>query len=209
MILSTLFALALVAATPPVVDRDDSTAIWGSTHSDSYHTARCHILARITPDYRRRFDDLQQAIRSGYQPCKICHPPTRVVTANPSAPDRVGIATSGEESDTLFAVLIASRLSQLGRAEGTVFPADATRGTVYALSLTATLTPEQRAYALHEFACGLAQMPAAMVAQAHFAVLNKSGDVQLRAHFDGRVDTLLSPLALIDTMRAHGAIEDR
>ena len=75
--------------------------------------------------------------------------------------------------------------------------------------MTASLSPEQRARALREFVCGLAQVHEPVVADAHFAVLTPSGDVTLRAHLSGRVDTTLAPAALYAALKAARAIEEK
>src|SRR3972149_4216373 len=48
----------------------------GSKNSDKYHKQECQWAKRISESNLRTFDSAEEATDAGYQPCKVCKPPT-------------------------------------------------------------------------------------------------------------------------------------
>jgi len=48
----------------------------GSKNSDKYHKQECQWAKRISESNLRTFDSAEEASDAGYQPCKVCKPPT-------------------------------------------------------------------------------------------------------------------------------------
>lgn len=48
---------------------------WASKKSNKYHYPSCSAAQRIKPSNLITFNSPEEAIKAGYQPCKICRPP--------------------------------------------------------------------------------------------------------------------------------------
>jgi micrococcal nuclease len=48
----------------------------GSKNSDKYHYPDCEWAQKILPENQVWFSSANDAITQGYQPCKVCHPPS-------------------------------------------------------------------------------------------------------------------------------------
>ncbi|MEW6664132.1 MAG: Ada metal-binding domain-containing protein [Thermodesulfobacteriota bacterium] len=64
VILSLFTALAL------------SAEFWASNKSDKYHSPTCQWARKINPANLVKFRSPEEAIKSGFKPCKVCKPPT-------------------------------------------------------------------------------------------------------------------------------------
>ena len=52
-----------------------SAEFWASKNSNKYHYPSCRAAQKISPKNLIKFGSPEQAIKAGYQPCKICKPP--------------------------------------------------------------------------------------------------------------------------------------
>lgn len=48
---------------------------WGSKNSNKYHYPDCRWAQKIKPNNLVKFSSPEEAIKSGYIPCKVCRPP--------------------------------------------------------------------------------------------------------------------------------------
>jgi methylphosphotriester-DNA--protein-cysteine methyltransferase len=62
----------------------------GSKNSNKYHKQECQWAQRISESNRIEFKSAEDAIAAGYQPCKVCSPPTSGV-ANTIAPSNKSV----------------------------------------------------------------------------------------------------------------------
>ncbi len=46
----------------------------GNKNSYKFHYAKCHYVAKMNPKNKVYFNTRQEAINSGYVPCKVCKP---------------------------------------------------------------------------------------------------------------------------------------
>ena len=49
---------------------------WASKNSNKYHYPTCKWAQKINSSNLVKFNSPEEAIKAGYVPCKICHPPT-------------------------------------------------------------------------------------------------------------------------------------
>jgi hypothetical protein len=49
----------------------------GSSQSNKYHYPDCKWAKKISPKNLVTFVSAQEALKSGYVPCKVCKPPTK------------------------------------------------------------------------------------------------------------------------------------
>jgi len=53
-----------------------SAEFWASKNSNKYHYPSCKWAQKIKPSNLIKFKSPEEAIKKGYQPCKVCKPPT-------------------------------------------------------------------------------------------------------------------------------------
>jgi hypothetical protein len=51
-----------------------SLAYIGNARSHIFHADDCYYVTRMNENNKVYFEDRQDAIDSGYRPCKVCHP---------------------------------------------------------------------------------------------------------------------------------------
>lgn len=49
----------------------------GSANGYLYHKDNCGKVGKIKPNYRVHFKSIDDALRMGYRPCKVCRPPVK------------------------------------------------------------------------------------------------------------------------------------
>lgn len=52
-----------------------SAEFWGSKNSNKYHYPDCRWAQKISPHNLVKFNSPEEAVKSGYIPCKVCRPP--------------------------------------------------------------------------------------------------------------------------------------
>jgi hypothetical protein len=55
-----------------------SAEFWGSKNSNKYHYPNCKWAQKINPGNLVVFKSPNDAVKSGYIPCKVCKPPTGI-----------------------------------------------------------------------------------------------------------------------------------
>jgi methylphosphotriester-DNA--protein-cysteine methyltransferase len=48
---------------------------WGSITSNKYHYPTCEWAKKISSDNLIKFNSAEEAVKDGYEPCPVCHPP--------------------------------------------------------------------------------------------------------------------------------------
>lgn len=48
---------------------------WASKKTDTYHYSFCREALKIKPEKRVKFKTTKEAVKDGYEPCKLCRPP--------------------------------------------------------------------------------------------------------------------------------------
>lgn len=70
----TLFLLGCGAVTPTAATAHTYV---GSVNSNVYHYPSCRYAQKIKPDNQVWFENVKGARDSGYEPCKVCKPPSQ------------------------------------------------------------------------------------------------------------------------------------
>jgi hypothetical protein len=89
----TIAIIITILALTVIVPIQAEGPFYGSKNSDVYHYGSCSYVDRIKSSNLVTFTDAQDAVNSGYRPCKVCHPPLPASNnPSPSVPELTPLA---------------------------------------------------------------------------------------------------------------------